>query len=140
MARIRERLFLGDKDTARDPYFMVNNKIVLIVNATVELSPNPFRIHESRVPVNDDLRTESIDLMTHYIPWIVQIIYTYIKNGNNVLVHCYAGRQRSAVIVASYLMLTEGMSADEAVAEVRRHRPIAFTPQANFYRCLTRIR
>lgn len=43
------------------------------------------------------------------------------KEGN--LVHCVGGLGRTGTILASYLILTEGLDADTAIDEVRRVRP-----------------
>eukprot|EP01062_Namystynia_karyoxenos_P046234 TRINITY_DN34560_c0_g1_i1.p1 TRINITY_DN34560_c0_g1~~TRINITY_DN34560_c0_g1_i1.p1 ORF type:complete len:205 (+),score=36.35 TRINITY_DN34560_c0_g1_i1:75-617(+) len=52
-----------------------------------------------------------------------------------VLVHCQAGRSRSATVLAAYLIRAHGLTAEEAVAEVRRARPIA-QPNPGFVRQL----
>lgn len=43
--------------------------------------------------------------------------------GKKVLVHCLAGVGRTGMVLAAYLVKTRKMSAEEAVAEVRRLRP-----------------
>jgi protein-tyrosine phosphatase len=53
-----------------------------------------------------------------------------------VLVHCHAGMQRSACIVAMYLIAINGLKVEEAIIYIKRRRPIAFTPAANFLRSL----
>jgi protein-tyrosine phosphatase len=35
-----------------------------------------------------------------------------IDKGMPVLVHCHAGRQRSAAVIAAYIMIFEGLSLD----------------------------
>jgi protein-tyrosine phosphatase len=45
-----------------------------------------------------------------------------------VLVQCHAGRSRSAVVVAGYLMLSGGIEPDEALAQVAAKREVAVTP------------
>ena len=45
-----------------------------------------------------------------------------------VLVHCHAGRSRSAVVVAAYLMLAEGLDPEAAIAAVAARREINVTP------------
>jgi protein-tyrosine phosphatase len=44
-----------------------------------------------------------------------------------VLIHCHAGRSRSVVVVAGYLMRSLGISADEALARIAAKRDIAVT-------------
>lgn len=49
-------------------------------------------------------------------------------DASPVLVHCHAGRSRSVVVVAGYLMRATGCSPEEALAEVKRKREISITP------------
>ena len=49
-----------------------------------------------------------------------------------MLVHCAAGMQRSAAVVAMYLIATQNATADQAMAFIRSKREIAFVPEANF--------
>ncbi len=46
-----------------------------------------------------------------------------------VLVQCHAGRSRSAVVVAGYLMHAEGMDPEKALAAVAANRDINATPE-----------
>lgn len=41
-----------------------------------------------------------------------------------VLVHCHAGRSRSAVVVAGYLVLSQALESDDALAYVAARREI----------------
>lgn len=45
-----------------------------------------------------------------------------------VLVHCHAGRSRSPVVVAGFLMRTRGMESADAVRLVASKRETAITP------------
>lgn len=45
-----------------------------------------------------------------------------------VLVQCHAGRSRSVVVVAGYLMRTLGLDADSAVAAIAAKREINVSP------------
>lgn len=84
----------------------------------------------TRVPVNDDGSDECMKDMLLYLPQIVQVIETTLVNqGYKVVVHCQAGQQRSATVVAAYLM---GWNADEAIAFVKVKKPDAFFWQVNF--------
>lgn len=48
------------------------------------------------------------------------------------LVHCYAGVSRSTTCIIAYLMDTHGLSADDALAQVRKGRPEA-NPNEGFW-------
>ena len=48
-----------------------------------------------------------------------------LRAGQRVLVHCYAGVNRSSTVCCAALMLLEGISADEALARVRENHPSA---------------
>ena len=87
----------------------------------------------TRIPVNDDKKPESIQTMRRYLPRILENIDAKRNAGINVLVHCRAGQQRSAIVVAAYLMHTTGMSANDAVTYVRIKKPDAFLTGINFY-------
>ena len=58
-----------------------------------------------------------------------------VKNGP-VLVHCHAGMQRSAAVVAMYLIANYKMKSDKAMEYIKGKRPIAFTPAPNFLRSI----
>nr|XP_018629364.1 dual specificity protein phosphatase 1-like isoform X3 [Nicotiana tomentosiformis] len=51
--------------------------------------------------------------------------------GGGVLVHCFAGKSRSATIVIAYLMKKHGMSLSEAFQLVKSKRPV-ISPNAGF--------
>lgn len=67
--------------------------------------------------------TEEEDLLQSF-----QIGVEYIREGlaagGVVLVHCIAGVSRSCTMVAAYLMVVDGMSAEEAVASIRLKRRV----------------
>ncbi|MDT7875718.1 protein phosphatase [Sulfolobus sp. SCGC AB-777_L09] len=50
-------------------------------------------------------------------------IYNWLKNGKNNLVHCVGGMGRTGTIIASYLVLKEGLDAESAIEEVRAKKP-----------------
>ena len=103
-----------------------------VINCTKDL-PMVNSKYGTRLAVNDDLRKESIDTMRTNIPVLVRYIDDHVSNGQNVLVHCFAGQQRSAAVVAAYLIKKKGMTPDEAVEYVRSKKPDAFLHGVNFY-------
>ncbi len=55
----------------------------------------------------------------------VDALERLVRRCPPVLVQCHAGRSRSAVVVAGYLVRSLGLSAEEALARIAERRPIA---------------
>jgi protein-tyrosine phosphatase len=99
-----------------------------IVNCTKDL---PMVGPGIRLPVNDDLSPDAMETMTHELPKVLSTIENVRANGGKVLVHCFAGQQRSAAVVAAYMM-THGMCKQDAIQFVRSKKPDAFLTGVNF--------
>ncbi|NIX58296.1 MAG: protein tyrosine phosphatase, partial [candidate division Zixibacteria bacterium] len=48
----------------------------------------------------------------------------HITESRKVVVHCYAGMGRTNLMLANYLIHYLGISADEALEEIRNRRPV----------------
>lgn len=128
-------LYIGDKDSIKQTFF-ANKRKMVIINATKDVPISkimPFTVQNYRIPVNDDLKRSSIIQMATYLPNTASIIDRHLKNGYTVLVHCYAGRQRSCAIVAAYLMKYKHYRLKEAINYIKKKRPYSFFPYVNFY-------
>jgi protein-tyrosine phosphatase len=82
--------------------------------------------------VDDDLSSEEINNMSRWSPEIAYKILREYKKGKNILVHCAAGMQRSAAAVTFFLITLTGEQAPKLMSSIRKIRPIAFVPSANF--------
>jgi len=129
-------LWIGNKGASRDREFLAKNKITAIFNCTKDLIFDSSVKNLYRVPLDDNLEAEEIRNMELWAPEISYKIASEMRraeaSGEGVLIHCYAGMQRSAGSVAMYLIAMKGLTADEAMALIKEKRPIAFTPRANF--------
>ena len=51
-----------------------------------------------------------------------------VTAGQRILVHCHAGRSRSVVVVARYLMQSRGLTAQDALDLIASRREIYLSP------------
>jgi protein-tyrosine phosphatase len=128
--KIMNRLYLGNFQAAKDKNFFKTKRIRAVLNCSKDI-PNHFYkdkdIEYMRIPVDDSLKKKDYDLMFEFMPVIVAFIHKHIVlQGHNVLVHCYAGRQRSAISVAVYLVDKYGLDPQKACKMVLDKRPEAF--------------
>lgn len=133
-------LWIGNKASSTDREFLAKNKITAVFNCTKNLIFDSTVKHQYRVPLDDNLEPEEIRNMELWAPEISYKIAVEMRRtkaaGEAVLVHCHAGMQRSAGSVALYLIAMKGQTADEAMAFIKKKRPIAFTPRANFEKAI----
>ena len=126
-------LWLGNKKASMNEEFIKNNGITVVFNCTKDLPFHSSIKRRYRVPVDDNLQPDEIRNLEL---WSYEIVYKIKKehnSGRNILVHCYAGMQRSAASIAMYLIATSSMNADQAISYLKEKRPIAFFPASNFY-------
>jgi len=129
-SKIISKLYLGNFQAAKDPEFFKDKKIKAVLNCTKDI-PNHFAskkdIEYMRIPVDDSLRQTDIEKMHKFMPAIVEFIHKHIVlQGDNLLVHCYAGRQRSAISVAAFLVGKMGLSPADACKYIMDKRKEAF--------------
>jgi protein tyrosine/serine phosphatase len=128
------RIWLGNKHASMDENFLRQHGIQTVFNCTKDLPFHHTMRRRYRVPVDDNLEEEEIRNMEL---WSFEIIYKLLleyKEGNTILVHCAAGMQRSAAVVAMFLMVLTGMKHEDAMLYIKDRRPIAFHQSANFLR------
>lgn len=56
---------------------------------------------------------------------IITAIVNFLRNGMNVYVHCTAGVSRSSYVTMGVLMAALALSADDALAYLRKYHPLA---------------
>ena len=133
-------LFIGNRKAAMNNRFFKANNISVVINCTKDqafLRANDnIKRSQIRLPVDDDLSTGEIHKLYKYLMTITELIYKQLMNFKGVLVHCYAGIQRSATVVAAYLMRYGNFDQKKAIELIKTKRPICFTPFVNFTKAL----
>ena len=112
----------------------------LIVNCTTDIrEPKQYENQFIRLPMRDDpdCVDDAMSLLTHTN--VLSIIHETIKNNKRVLVHCYAGEQRSCAVVACYLIRYNHMTPDDAVAYIQERHIDAFSGGVNLQKLLVNV-
>lgn len=110
----------------------------LVVNCTTDV---PFYGDAAtqthiRIPIEDngDPKQQALALQ-HWTPELMETIQSHISTGRPVLVHCLAGRQRSAATVAAFF-IHGGIPKQAAINLIQSKRPEAFFPSVHFNEAL----
>lgn len=135
MTEIIPGLWIGDREIALNTKWLKQNKITVLINCTKSIpfpdSDNGLN-HVLRVSVNDNLEPDEIEKMKKYLDPVSDKIAEWLPN-HNILVHCYAGRQRSSSVILSYLIRYGELTLDNAIELLRSKKPDTCTPKFNFY-------
>jgi protein-tyrosine phosphatase len=131
--KIIDNLYIGNHQSAVDMDFINDNNIKLIVNCTKTYEyPIPDELQLIRLNITDFNSPENNIIITANIDKILEIIDIYLTSNEGVLVHCHMGQQRSALVVACYLMKYKDLSLKDAVKKIKQKRRFAFLPNATF--------
>ena len=130
------RLWLGNVRASMDDAFLHQENIQVVFNCTKDLPFSHIVPQKYRVPVDDNLQEEEIRNLELWSAEVAQKLLTEYNKGRTILVHCYAGMQRSAACVAFLLIALKRKHAQDVMNHIKERRPIAFTPRANFERSI----
>lgn len=106
-------LWVGSYRAALDENFIVINDIDIIINCTenipflnIKNNPKLKDIELTRISVNDSLLEKDILLMEDYFKTILPyLLQKYTIENKKILIHCREGKQRSAIIAASFIKI-----------------------------------
>ena len=119
---IPKKLYLSSVVGARNIDKLIENGITHIINIT-DFLENYFesnsRFTYLKIPIPDSINIKIVD----HFDISFNFIDNALLNNGRVLVHCFAGKSRSASIVIGWLMKNEKMSYENALQYVRNYRP-----------------
>ena len=118
---IIDGVFLGNIHSVYDHEQLQQIGITHIISAIAGFEP-PFPENYNYLVV-DALDSENSCIGESFEP-CCQFIKEAIVNNGKVLIHCMAGRSRSASIVGAYLIKEFGMNTDRAIAAMQNRRSI----------------
>ena len=101
-------LWLGNIKASRNADFLKDTKINCIINCTKNFDfdneamlPNTKKI---RIAVSDTGTESANEALLSLLDKSVTYIQRQLVKGDIILVHCYAGKQRSPAVIAAYLI------------------------------------
>jgi dual specificity MAP kinase phosphatase len=131
-----KNIWLGNKSSSQNRDFLNNNKIKLVVNCTTDIHiPQWYEedgINYIRLPIYDWNSESNNNILKAEIMNIINTMNIYKESNKNILVHCFAGMQRSATVIACYLMYYYNFKPEHAIFYIRNKRNIAFQPYPTF--------
>lgn len=136
--KILEYLYIGNYYSALDKNIITNYDIGTIVNCTTQrekLNVNNYL----QVSINDPPTLSDINYLNKNFMIIANFIEKSIKNKINVLVHCLNGSQRSATVVATYLIIRYKLNPNNCINFIKSKRPICFFGSVNYHKSLAFI-
>ena len=104
----------------------------LVVNCTKDL---PMRSMGTRIPLDDspDENENMYKAFSEIIPWLKS------HRHQKVVVHCFAGQQRSAAVIAAFLMSkNHGLTLDQVMEYIKSKKSDAFAGHVTFRDALDR--
>eukprot|EP01080_Neovahlkampfia_damariscottae_P012222 gene12222-5808_t len=113
-------LFLGCWKDAKNIKSLEAMKITRILNVTNDIHKNHSNFIVKNISILDTPKTN----ISKYFDESFDFIDDALKKKEKILVHCHAGRSRSATIVIAYLMKHQQISLKEAVEYVKLKRKI----------------
>lgn len=119
--QIEQNLFLGSV-FATHPDALKKHNIKHIISLGCKPAANQASsIYFDVIDLDDPITLKQMD--KDILPSAYKFILEKTKLGENVLVHCMAGRSRSATVVIYYLMKKYAVSYDKASEYVQSKRP-----------------
>ena len=123
-------LWIGNILNSKNKEFLSN--IDIVINCSKNIIFSSDKTKNLRVPIDDNLEKKEIVNLYKYLDPITKYIQKNLLSGKRILVHCYAGKQRSASVICAYLIKYLKISYKEASEYMKSKRMIVFTPLPNF--------
>jgi hypothetical protein len=110
---------------------------VFLINCTKDLPMVYTKGGGTQLYVNDHPSSEGV--MSASLSLMVRYIQDSTSSGKDVVVHCFAGQQRSAAVVAAYIMRQTGWTPDQTVEYIKTKKPDAFLGGVHFMDSLVKF-
>jgi atypical dual specificity phosphatase len=124
MSEITEQIYVGSYGDAASEQYLSDRRITHVITCADEF-PSSFIRPGYRIPIVDDVA----DAKTKkYFLEAASVLDRWVREGNKIMVHCFAGMSRSVSVVVTYFMMYKGWSFDLAYGHLKQRRI-----QSNFH-------
>ena len=114
------RIYIGSIGAALNKYQLIENQVTHILTAADSLPPPyPDSFVYKNIDIRDDISCNILRVFEEAIEFIDQAL----DSGGKVLVHCFAGKSRSAAICCAYLIRRQNMNLEQALRQLKESRP-----------------
>ncbi len=122
MNEVYPGLWIGDIYSSTNKEFLIKYEITFIINCTCTMPFSDLEgLKKVRIPVLDDLKSDQIYKMYTLLDKATKLIYKILPK-RNILVHCHAGRQRSAAVITAFLMRYAHLRKNDAIRLLKTKR------------------
>jgi predicted protein tyrosine phosphatase len=128
MTEILSGIYLGDVNDSKQL-----RELSMIINCTFELPfINYLAENKVRISLSDPPQSQyDVDMFINYVTSDLFLKIDEHVNQKPILIHCYKGAQRSAAVLAAYLMWKHKMTIEDACQFIREKRPCVFRNKYN---------
>jgi protein-tyrosine phosphatase len=113
-------LFIGSIGAALNKEFLISEHFTHVLTVADDL-PNAYPELFTYKSINL-LDTIEFNLLVH-LPEAIEFIDSALTNNGKILVHCFAGKSRSASVCCAYLMHSLNLHLEESIAFLKEKRP-----------------
>ena len=133
---ILANIWLSDSITALDQSFLKQHNIKIVLNCTKNKPFTSLDITKYRLEVNDALQAIDQQDMLNGLDKMTKMMIIAYKTLTPMLIYCHAGVQRSATVIAAFMIRTTGIHYTNAIKFIQTKREITFRPGINFLAAL----
>lgn len=120
--QVDDQVFWSGRSTVEDPACLKQLDITSVVSLATSGNNLAGVEHHRAVCIDDDAGSLAVFLAE--LPAVEAFIAERLQAGGRVLVHCDAGRSRSACVILAHIIRSHAVSCDEAVEKMKRMRPL----------------
>jgi atypical dual specificity phosphatase len=118
MSEITEQIYVGSYGDAASEQYLSDRGITHVITCADEF-PSSLLRPGYKIQIVDDVADEKTK---KYFLEAASVLDRWVREGNKIMVHCFAGMSRSVSVVITYFMMYKGWSFDLAHNHLKQRR------------------